>query len=402
MVRLRTRGSAIVAIAAAGLLSLAGTASASGRAAGDVAVAPVGQDVTGCIAHPVGDPDGGQYYLHGCTGHDEPELDPVSSAAGSALDITWKATLASDGFQPVSNLGFGYWFGGTVHTSNPARLGGQGFLELQFYPDTLVRQCKPTGGFVIHPMPNVYTACSPVWTLIQKGQDILEPAAFNGMLVNQAGTGPLVMHGGDTIDVHIWAPSMDEAYREQVHDESTGEDSAVLVLNSPEDGPLTPQFSTQEIGNALNWGLVNDTPMSFVWEIGHASLYGSPPAQFCVPGQTICNTYDTSAWQAISPLRIQSVTFGDGSHPTSWAVVSDTGGKAAVLGKSFIGATDCSGYGGPFCIYPWFAWDGSAFTYGTQYPATVDNLGRAGQFAKQARCPVNIFDQNTYCDTVVY
>ena len=40
-------------------------------------------------------------YTTGCTGHDEPELDPVSSAAGSARDLTWEFVLPSDGAYPV-------------------------------------------------------------------------------------------------------------------------------------------------------------------------------------------------------------------------------------------------------------------------------------------------------------
>jgi len=32
--------------------------------------------------------------------------------------------------------------------------------------------------------------------------------------------------------------------------------SSVLVLNSPGDEPLTPEFDTQQIGNALDWGAV--------------------------------------------------------------------------------------------------------------------------------------------------
>jgi len=45
-------------------------------------------------------------------------------------------------------------------------------------------------------------------------------------------------------------------------------------------------------------------------------------------------------------------------------VVSDTGGKAEVLDNSFVGPTDCTNYGGPYCIYPWFSWDGAALNYG--------------------------------------
>ena len=34
-------------------------------------------------------------YAAGCSGHDEPELDPVSGLAGSARDLTWTAWFAS-------------------------------------------------------------------------------------------------------------------------------------------------------------------------------------------------------------------------------------------------------------------------------------------------------------------
>jgi hypothetical protein len=115
-----------------------------------------------------------------------------------------------------------------------------------------------------------------ILTLSNTAGQIIEPAAFNGMLRNAAGPGPLVMPALDIVDVHIWAPSPDAAYREQVRDETSGETSSVLVLNSPGDGPLTPEFSTQEIGNALDWGAVWDTPMAFVYEIGHSFVGPTP------------------------------------------------------------------------------------------------------------------------------
>jgi hypothetical protein len=342
-------------------------------------------------------------YTPGCTGHDEPELDPVSSAPGSAQDITWRAVLPADGAAAVSSVGPTFWFGGTVKDNNPIKLGGEGFLELQFYPDSFTTRCSPRGGFSVIHEPDVYTACSPVWSLVQQGNNILEPAAFNGMLMNSAGTGPFVMHALDTVDVHIWAPSPTAAYQEQVTDETSGQTSSVLVLNSPGDGPLTPAFDTQQIGNALDWGAVYDTPMSFVYEIGHSDLYGSHPGAFCVPGQTFCGSFNNDNWAGQQPIRILDVTFGDGSHPQNWAVVSDTGGKAEVLGNSFVGPTDCTKYGGPYCIYPWFSWDGGALNFGVNYPNTADRLGQENQFRKSAECPpVSVFPTfKTYCDTIV-
>src|SRR5579864_6431561 len=36
-------------------------------------------------------------YAPGCTGHDEPELDPLSDAPGSASNLTWTVVLPGDG-----------------------------------------------------------------------------------------------------------------------------------------------------------------------------------------------------------------------------------------------------------------------------------------------------------------
>ena len=174
------------------------------------------------------------------------------------------------------------------------------------------------------------------------------------------------------------------------------------MLNSPKDGPLTREFDTNQIGNALDWGGVWDTPMAFVWEIGHSDLYGDHPGEFCVPGQTFCGSFNNDNWAGFQPIRIFDATFGDGSHQQNWAAVSDTGGKAEVLGISFVGPTDCTRYGGPFCIYPWFSWDGAAFNYGVNYPNTVDSFGKANQFAQRATCPEDgVFAGPTYCDRII-
>jgi len=396
---------AVLAAVSAFVLALGASAGAAGTGSGNVASGD-GSSTSACLAHipgGLGDDDAAdlsEYYTSVCTGHDEPELDPVSSAPGSAQDITWHVQLPADGAVPVSSVGPTFWFGGTVHDSNPVKLGLEGFLELQFYPDSFVKSCPSDGGFIVKHAPNIYTACSPVWTLTKKGNSIGEPAAFNGMLTDAGGKTAFVMNALDIVDVHIWAPAPGDAYQEQVTDETTGETSSVLVLNSQRDGPLTPQFSTNAIGNSLDWGGVYDTPMAFVWEIGHSDIYGDHPGAFCVPGQTFCGSFNADNWAGITPIRIFDVTFGDGSHQEHWATVSDTGGKAEVLGNSFVGPTDCTGYGGPFCIYPYFSSDGGAINYGVG----PNNLGGGvDQFAQIQTCPaVSLFpDDPTYCDTVV-
>jgi hypothetical protein len=384
----------LVTAAAVALLAAAGSAGA--RSGSSHAIAGVQQVCLSHVAHT------SNYYTPNCTGHDEPELDPVSSAPHSALDVTWHVQLPADGTTTVTSVGPTFWFGGTVADSNPDKLGGQGFLELQFYADSRVTTCSDGGGFFVNREAGTYTACSPVWTVTQEGDTIEEPAAFNGMLSSTSG-GPFVMHAGDIVDVHIWAPSMHDAYREQVTDETTHQTSAVLVLISTTDGPLRPAFDTNEIGHALDWGIVWDTPMAFVWEIGHTDIYGPLEGAFCLPGQDSCGSFNAANWAGLSPIRIFDVTFGDGSHPQHWAAVSDTGGKAEVLGTSWLGETPCHGsYGGPFCIYPWFSWDGQAFNYGVNYPNTVDSLGGVNQFAQQPHCPPDgVFPGDTYCDTII-
>ena len=78
-------------------------------------------------------------------------------------------------------------------------------------------------------------------------------------------------------------------------------------------GPIVPVYRhTNELGNSLNWGIVNDTPNAFVWEIGHTSPYSSPGVEV-LPARVdpICDSYNEQSWLGFSPLRILSVGFGD-------------------------------------------------------------------------------------------
>ncbi|MGZ4335262.1 MAG: hypothetical protein ACXVRJ_13465 [Gaiellaceae bacterium] len=192
--------------------------------------------------------------------------------------------------------------------------------------------------------------CTPVWSIRTTGQkpNLHEPAEFNAMLTTGSKHEPLVMHAGDTIDLHLHLGTQaSDGWHIDVTDESTG-DSGTVILTSPY-GPILPVFSTQAIGNTLNSGGVHDTPNSFVWEIGHTSPYTSPAAAFCVPGETNCDSSSESSWLGFSPLQILSVGFGDRqtTPQDGWAVVSDFGGNAEV-------DQYCGSVGGAFCIYPWF------------------------------------------------
>ncbi|HET6933665.1 MAG TPA: hypothetical protein VFI72_02425 [Candidatus Angelobacter sp.] len=334
-------------------------------------------------------------YSQGCTGHDEPEIMPVSSRPGSATDLTWTAVLPAGGRSAVSDVGPTFWFGGTVN--DPKSLFNQAFVELQFYPDSLVAKCFADGSFSVNFAADTYTACSPVFKLVPNNtsaHSFTETTAFNAMLEDSTTPGsPLVMHAGDTITVHYFVTPEADGFHITVTDLTTGH-SGTIVLNSTSDGPLMPAFNTQQIGNSLGWGLVNDAPNSFVWEIGHASIFTGGDA-FCTPGQTNCDSYNADSWAGFaSPVQILGVTFGDGSSAKTFAAVSDQGGKAEV-------AQTCATYGGPFCIYPWYTLGKTGYHYGVDYPDTLKDFGQANQFTQTEQCGGPFGPNSTFCSTIL-
>jgi hypothetical protein len=373
---------------AAGSLGLATTANVATATAGTVSDTGVH---TTCIGHHFKYSEEIEiHYANGCTGHDEPELDPISNEPGSAKNLTWTVILPSDGSQPVSSLLLPWW-GGTVTDKNS--LFHQAFEELQFYPDTVVTACTSDGNFIYGAqVPNAYTACSPVWQVIKKHGQYIENAAFNDMLRAGNTDQPLIMHGGDTVKIAFSETAAQDGWHIDVKDLTThGKGS--LVLNSQKNGPLNAAYDTQQIGNNLKWGAVYDTPASMVWEIGHSSLYGTPPGQFCLPGNTICDNYDAAHWAATSPLRIVSVQFAH-SKATTWGTVSDYGGVDEI--RQY-----CKIYGKPYCTYPWFAWDGKRFTYGVNFPGTKRDFGKAAQFQTEPACDGPFGQNSLYCTTVI-
>jgi hypothetical protein len=347
-----------------------------------------------CIGH---HPQDFVWYTASCTGHDEPEIDPLSNAPGSAQNLTWTVVLPTDGSVQVDAVGPTFWIGGTV--SDPNSLFGQAFLELQFYPNSITTGCTAGGGFNLTFSVNAYTACSPVWEVSKHGHS--ESAAFNAMLTDARTGGPLVMHAGDTITDHQYITAARDGMHITITDLTTGH-SGTIILNSKIDGPLMPAFSVQKIGNALGWGLVNDAPNSLVWEIGHTGDYTTPAGQFCLPGSATkppCYSYNVPTWLQFQPLQIKGVTFGDGSSAKSWSAVSDFGGKAEI--KQDCGAGN---YGTPFCTYPWYARNGAdaAFTFGGDYPGTSNDFGKVLQYDQTEDCvsPAGPFPQ--YCSTVLH
>jgi hypothetical protein len=77
-------------------------------------------------------------------------------------------------------------------------------------------------------------------------------------------------------------------------------------------------------------------------------------------------------------------------------VVSDFGGANEVTAP-----TNCPIYGGKWCIYPWFADNGPAFTYGVDYAGTRHDFGKAAQFEQLPECKRNFFGNPTYCSVQV-
>jgi hypothetical protein len=395
---MRLRILCLIAFACAVAAVLAGAAAAPRAQA-----AAGGQSL--CIGH---HPGYDIWYTGSCTGHDEPEIDPLSNAPGSAQDLTWTFVLPTNEagtteaqVGQVDSVGPTFWIGGTV--TDPNSRFGQAFLELQFYPNSVTTNCAAGGGYNVVYSPNTFTACSPVWEVSKKGNS--ESAAFNAMLTDSATGGPLLMHAGDTITDHQYVTAARDGMHITVTDVTTHH-SGTIVLDSKVDGPLLPAFSVQKLGNSLGWGLVHDAPNAFVWEIGHTGNYTQPAGQFCLPGSATkppCYSFDVPSWLQFEPLQIKGVTFGDGSSAKSWATVSDTGGKAEILGNSFVGPTDCSGFGGPFCTYPWFAWNGTldAFTYGGDYPGTTKDFGQVGQFQQDENCQSPADGSPQYCATVL-
>ena len=390
MRRLPAIATAVLLSSALSLASAAAASAGSEAARTGTASASQGQSGGVCIGrHP--NPSA-VWYTGACSGHDEPELDPVSSLPGSAQDLTWTAILPKDGTVPVSAVGPTFWWGGAVSDPNPHALFGQAFLELQFYPDSVVNTCSSDGGYNVTYAPDKFSVCSPVWQV--STQSGAENAAFNAELYDGSSHAPLVMNAGDTIQVHFFVASQSEGWNITVSDLTTGH-SGTIVLNSKY-GPLLPLFGTQQIGNALGWGLVDDTPNAFVWEIGHTSNFTTPAGKLGNPGDTSCDSYDTSHWLGFTPLKIVSVTFANGSTARQWAVVSDLGGTAEVTAS-------CSSYGGPYCTYPWYAFnsDASAITFGADYPGTKFDYGQGSQYATTPLCGGPFGPDSTYCDTVL-
>jgi hypothetical protein len=372
---------------------------------------------------------GEQSYQSNCYGHDEPAVDPISSVPGSGQDITWKFRLPkSSPTRSLLDMGPTFWIGATLN--DPSSLANSVFSELQFYPDsTLLPQ---TGndintactqfGFNVSPAKNVWSICDFSWGLYPSGGNFFETPAYVGV-VDKNTNQPLYLHSGDLITVHVF-PSGDGTGSnndaKQVISDLTTHQTGTLIMNSNAttgagsvanpttgDGPLSLPYSTNTTDNAMPWGVVDGTPFAFSWEIGHSNFYTHPFQSECVPGQWDCQSYDTSnsGWDAITPFKLLSVTFGVNGHqiaPDSWATNDSQGGVAE--DNEYCGGFGPS-TGTSLCGFPYYTYNkhDKAIEIGGSYPGTQFDYGQAPkEYAQDFECPgplTNEFGFLYYCDT---
>lgn len=370
-------------------------------------------------------------YQPNCYGHDEPALDPISTAAGSGQDVTWTIKLPkSSKSRSVLDMGPTFWIGATL--SDPSSLANSVFSELQFYPDsTLLPQsgnnintaCSPLG-FNVKSHTGTWSICDYSWGLYNTTSGFRETSAYVSVVDKSTNANqPLYLHSGDRIRVHIF-PSGDvhNDAKQVITDLTTGQSGSLNMYSNATtgagstvnpgkgDGPLTLPYSTNTTSNAMPWGAVDGTPFAFAWEIGHSNFYQHPAQGECVPGQWDCYSYNTTktGWGAVSPLQIQSVTFkigGKATAPTSWATNDSQGGIAE--DKTWCGSYNTKGT--DFCNFPWYTYNpgSKAVLFGTTYPNTPYKytFGRSsGQYTQAATCPgplTTTYGFLYYCNTTL-
>jgi hypothetical protein len=316
--------------------------------------------------------------------------------------------------------------------SDPSSLADSVFSELQFYPDsslapqtgTDINTACTSAGFNVNEDPGTWSICDFSWALYQDpsapGSYFELPAYVSVVDLTSNANQPLYLHSGDRIRVHIFDSGDANNDAEQVITDLTTGQSGVLIMNSNSvtgagslvnpttgDGPLTLPYSTNTTNNAMPWGVVDGTPFAFSWEIGHSNFYQYTQAE-CVPGQWDCYSYDTASdgWGAVSPLAIDSVTFGVHNHqvaPQSWATNDSQGGAAE--DSLWCGSYNTSGTN--MCTFPWYTYNvrAHAILFGTTYAGTPTQFtyGEApAEYAQSETCagPLTAtFGFDYFCDT---
>ena len=130
----------------------------------------------------------------------------------------------------MSAVGPTFWWGGAVTDPNPHALFGQAFLELQFYPDAIVKTCSSDGGFNVAYAPNKFSVCSPVWQVDTTSG--AENAAFNAELYAGSSKSPLVMNAGDAVKIHFFVTSPADGWHITVTDVTSGHSGTIILASN--------------------------------------------------------------------------------------------------------------------------------------------------------------------------
>lgn len=342
-----------------------------------------------------GGPNGQQYYVGDCYGHDEPSIMFYSTLPGSGGNVSWNVTLPTDRSptQNQTDLYVAIWFGMALY--DPHGLWHQCFLELQFYPDQTWYNPGPM--FPSLTVNGAWIGEAVAWEINAttgfEDPCFVEPLFLNGV----PGPAFLNMTQGDQIGVQMkgWAGS---TIGEQIfiNDTTNGQKSNVVMYNRGQAAPLDPVYSTVSSQDNLEWGLGGQYPVSFSYETGHTWSPSINSNQYggCNPGlpgssiPTPCGTFDPGSWanDTLTPWLIHPPVFTNAAqHQVGGAQVAfeqDFGGIAQVDGLSGLGS--CYGNdGASWCSYPWYSYScgAGAFEFGaTDYPGVSADFGKYTQF----------------------
>ena len=225
MIGVRTWCASVVAVSAAVLWlgASAGTAATnSGSVGADTAA--------GCLAHVVGgaSEDWYDYYTPGCTGHDEPELDPVSSAPHSARNLTGTSLFRPGGTFPVTSVGPTFWFGGTVKDTTRRRSAARGSWSCSSIPTRSSSDARRTGTSTSSTARRLHGVLAGLDARAKKRQH--HRAGRVQRHADERRRHRPARHARPRHHRHPYLGAVDErAYREQVTDETSGETSSVLI-----------------------------------------------------------------------------------------------------------------------------------------------------------------------------
>ncbi|MDE1837838.1 MAG: PKD domain-containing protein [Euryarchaeota archaeon] len=337
---------------------------------------PAGKPVTGCSGY-FWAPWVNAWYTNNCYGHDEPTFTYWDTTPGSGADASWKITLPADGPSVAQGDAFAtFWFGGVVNDANS--LGGQAFLEWQFYPLSPTsplgsNDCTSTGSYkgTFTPGANLWFSCIVVWQIVGNKEN----AAFGGPMDANSTTNIFTFHSGDDLIANMtgvtngttgWTLSVKDMSAPR--DKTTGAiqwGSTTLVGSGG--ATLAPYFSASD--KCMYWGADCAPAVDFAYEIGHtyASGYGGAT---CGPAAgSICGGYDYAAWQGLPDLKLSVPVLGisgAGSYPVNLGFTSSYPTGATPY-KGLPKPVNASSCGSPTnttsCIYPWYSYEDSNLSY---------------------------------------